>query len=232
VVDRWKDKILPFDSNSTILLKYLRIGPTGLENPEEPASRCPGLSWFDPYTYTYYTLLFRPDSKEYVLTYRYRKEQFLYIVTIKIEKINANTKQVKFSKQVTKQTQNLKPKSSSKNHTSSSRKAKKAKPQPDNPLPQAVSKPPVATSAVAPQTINPTPKENFSDLNSPNQTSTNVTEKAGKAGGHKVTLEVVESVSIEGRYPDLIQSLIPLISLLHCAFPDYDFSLGKVKDKK
>jgi len=232
VVDRWKDKILPFDSNSTILLKYLRIGPTGLENPEEPASRCPGLSWFDPYTYTYYTLLFRPDSKEYVLTYRYRKEQFLYIVTIKIEKINANTKQVKFSKQVTKQTQNLKPKSSSKNHTSSSRKAKKAKPQPDNPLPQAVLKPPVATSTVTPQTINPSPKENFSDLNSPNQTSTNVTEKAGKAGGHKVTLEVVESVSIEGRYPDLIQSLILLISLLHCAFPDYDFSLGKVKDKK
>jgi len=232
VVDRWKDKILPFDSNSTILLKYLRIGPTGLENPEEPASRCPGLSWFDPYTYTYYTLLFRPDSKEYVLTYRYRKEQFLYIVTIKIEKINANTKQVKFSKQVTKQTQNLKPKSSSKNHTSSSRKAKKAKPQPDNPLPQAVSKPPVATSTVTPQTINPAPKENFSDLNSPNQTSTNVTEEVGKAGGHKVTLEVVESVSIEGRYPDLIQSLIPLINLLHCAFPDYDFSLGKVKDKK
>jgi len=232
VVDRRKDKILPFDSNSTILLKYLRIGPTGLENPEEPASYYPRLSWFDPYTYTYYTLLFRPDSKEYVLTYRYRKEQFLYIVTIKIEKINANTKQVKFSKQVTKQTQNLKPKSSSKNHTSSSRKAKKAKPQPDNPLPQDVPKPPVATSTVTPQTINPAPKENFSDLNSPNQTSTNVTEKAGKAGGHKVTLEVVKPVSIEGRYPDLIQSLIPLISLLHCAFPDYDFSLGKVKDKK
>ena len=96
----------------------------------------------------------------------------------------------------------------------------------------AVLKPPVATSTVTPQTINPSPKENFSDLNSPNQTSTNVTEEPGKAGGHKVTLEVVKPVSIEGRYPDLIQSLIPLISLLHCAFPDYDFSLGKVKDKK
>ena len=41
-------------------------------------------------------------------------------------------------------------------------------------------------------------------------------------------LEKTEELRSEGKHPELIT----LINLFHSAFPDYDFSLGKVKDKK
>jgi len=42
------------------------------------------------------------------------------------------------------------------------------------------------------------------------------------------TPEETAGLRSEGKHPELIT----LINLFHSAFPDYDFSLGKVKDKK
>ena len=42
------------------------------------------------------------------------------------------------------------------------------------------------------------------------------------------TPEKTAGLRSEGEHPELIT----LINLFHSAFPDYDFSLGKVKDKK
>ena len=179
VIEREDDKLSAFNQTETVSLLYSRI------NYEELEISFPRLFWFDPYNHTHYTLLFDPKSSQYKLIYRYRKERSLYIVTLQIQVIDANTGHVSLVKTIIKQTKAPKPRDPTANQTPTSE---------DNDQAQQTKQNQVATIA-------------------PDRDS---------------TPEETAGLQSEGKHPELVT----LISLLHCAFPDYDFSLGKVKDKK
>ena len=253
VVHRQEDKILSFDSNSNILLKYLRIGLTVLENPEELANHYPGLSWFDSYTHTYYTLLFHPDSKEYVLTYRYRKECSLYIITLHIQVIDANTGHVSLVKKIIKQTKAPKPRDPTENQTPTSEDNDQAQQTEQNQV--ATIAPDILDSlteninsvlnltktegrsqfvqAVIAQMVETLPSTDILKNHSNQEYIEKFFQKnkipiLNRLFPRDSTPEETAGLQSEGKHPELVT----LINLFHSAFPDYDFSLGKVKDKK
>jgi len=247
VIEREDDKLSAFNQTETVSLWYSRI------SHEELEKSFPRLFWFDPCSHTHYTLLFDPKSGQYELIYRYRKERSLYIVTLQIQVIDANTGHVSLVKTIIKQTKVPKPRGPTENQTPTSE---------DNDQAQQTKQNQVAT--IAPDILDSLTENIISVLN--------LTKTEGRSQFVQAVIEQMvetlpstdivknhsdqkyierffqenkihilkrlfprdstpeESAGLrsEGEHPELVT----LISLLHCAFPDYDFSLGKVKDKK
>ncbi len=248
IIERQDDQLQAFEQSGSVVknLLYSRISYETLERS------FPRLYWFDPYTYTHYVFLFDVISRKYKLIYRYRKEQFLYTVTIELQEINKETGYIKFSKEIIKQTQTLKPRGSRKSKTHSSKKDSNAQQQPENQLPKPIYDHLVSTittvlqdkfsstkilesfvKATIAEMIQKLPAEklnlNYLDKSfCENFIEKNKVEIVGKILPNKPGSELTNFVLMEDKHPELIA----LINLLHSAYPDYDFDLGKVKDKK
>jgi hypothetical protein len=247
VIEHKDDQLSAFSQTETVSLWYSRI------SYEELEKSFPCLFWFDPYSHTHYTLLFDPKSSQYELIYRYRKERSLYIVTLQIQVIDANTGHVSLVKTIIKQTKAPKPRGPTANQTRTSK---------DNDQAQQAKQNQITT--IAPDILDSLTKNIISVLN--------LTETKGHSRFVQVVIaQMVETLPTtkilkihsnqeyikqffennkipilnrlfprdstpeetaglrsEGEHPELIT----LINLFHSAFPDYDFSLGKVKNKK
>ena len=251
IIERQDDQLQACEQSGSVVknLLYSRISYETLERS------FPRLYWFDPYTYTHYVFLFDVISRKYKLIYRYRKEQFLYTVTIVFQEINKETGYIKFSKEIIKQTQTLKPRGSRKSKTHSSKKDSNTQQQPENQLPKSIYDHLVSTittilkdkfsstkilesfvKATIEKMIQKLPAEklNLNYLNKldksfcENFIEKNEAEIVGKILPNRPEPELTNPVLIEGQHPELIA----LINLLHSVYPDYDFDLGRVKDKE
>ncbi len=242
VIDRQNDQLSLFNSETGTFLHYYST------DEEELNITIPRLHWFDPYTYTYYTLLFDPKSSKYVLIYRYRKERFLYIVTIKIQAIDANAGHVSFVKTITKQTQTLEPKSSSVKKARAAKGNDQIQKTKQNQVPKI---PPNVLNSLV-ETINVVLKIKFNLTDTKeykqfvqavidqmvktlstetilanylNQvyierfTEKNKTQILDRLFPRKSTSETTTEVSTKGNHPELIK----LIKLLHQVYPNYQF---------
>jgi|GEM_PF-2524041 hypothetical protein len=247
VIERADDKLSAFSQTETVSLWYSRI------SYEELEKSFPRLFWFDPYSHTHYTLLFDPESGQYELIYRYRKERSLYIVILRIQVIDANTGHVSLVKTIIKQTKAPKPRDPTANQTPTSK---------DNDQAQQTKQNQVAT--IAPDILDSLTENIISVLNLTKTEERNQFVQAviaqmvetlpstdilknhsnkkyleqffennkipilNKLFPRDSTPEETAGLRSKGKHPELIT----LISLFHSAFPDYDFSRGKVKDKK
>jgi len=247
VIERADDKLSAFSQTETVSLWYSRI------SYEELEKSFPRLFWFDPYSHTHYTLLFDPESGQYELIYRYRKERSLYIVILRIQVVDANTGHVSLVKTIIKQTKAPKPGGPTANQTPTSE---------ENDQDEQTKQNQVAT--IAPDILDSLTKNIISVLNLTESKghsrfvqaviaqmmetlpSTDILKNhsnkeyieqffennkipiLNKLFPRDSTPEETAGLRSKGKHPELTT----LINLFHSAFPNYDFSRGKVKNKK
>jgi len=244
VIEREDDKLSAFSPTKAVSLRYSRISYEKLE------ISFPCLFWFDPYSHTHYTLLFDPKSGQYELIYRYRKERSLYIVTLQIQVIDANTGHVSLVKTIIKQTKAPKSGGPTANQTPTSKgndQAQQAKQNQIATIPSdilgSLTENIISVlktkghsrfvQAVIAEMVETLPTTNILENHLDQEYIKQFLEEnkiriLNRLFPRDSTPEETAELRSEGEHPELVT----LINLFRSVFPNYDFSLGKVKDKK